>query len=93
MRLAAADLHHLAGPHPGGAGGGAGAAVEAEEGLLLDRLGEFELPLGHRPGQGDPAAGAGALAAGQGEGRAGRQAEAAAHALQHALVGRGVLRA
>ena len=84
--LVATGFHDLAGMHAGGAGRRAGTAIKAEEGLFLERSGKIDLVFGDRLGQGDPAARRGAFPAGQDIGRAGRQAEAAAHALQHAFV-------
>ena len=81
--LAPAELHDRSDADPGGTGRRAGLAVQAEEGLVPDGGGEFQLSLRYGAGKGRPAPGTGSFPVRQGVGRADRQTETAAHALQN----------
>src|SRR5210317_878921 len=84
--LTATNFHDFTGTYTGGTGGSTGSTVEAEEGFFFDRFSELEFSFSHGPGQGHTTARAGTLTTGEGEGRTGRQAEAAAHALQDIFI-------
>ncbi len=90
LLLAPAELHDRSDADARRAGRRAGLAVQAEEGLVPDGRGEFQLSLRDGAGQGRPAAGAGSFPVRQRIGRADRQTETAAHALEDRFVARGV---